>query len=69
MRVLQSAIGTAGLTVILLSSPAMVWAQQPAPAPAETAQQLQQAEQAKPDAQMQAVLDALKGLDANPFRA
>ncbi|MET0171138.1 MAG: alpha/beta hydrolase, partial [Agrobacterium vaccinii] len=64
MPISCSTIRTASLAFLLLSSSATVWAQQPA---AQPAQQTPQAEQAKPDAQMQAVLDALKGLDAKPF--
>ena len=65
----SSTFRTAGFAILLLSSASVAVAQQPAApaAPAPQAQQAQQAEQPKPDAQMQAVLDALKELQVKPF--
>jgi len=56
----------AGLAAALLSSSALSNAQtQPEPPPAKS--DAQASEQAKPDAQMQAILDALKALEVKPF--
>lgn len=67
MSILRSTFGVASVAALLLSSSASIWAQQAAPTPSQAAQKPTQTEQAKPDVQMQAVLDALKGLDAKPF--
>lgn len=68
MPVHSSAFRAVGLSVALLSSATLALAQQaqPAPAPA-SAQPAAPPRQAQPDAQMQAVLEALKTLDAKPF--
>lgn len=66
MHISHPTLRCVSIAVALLSSAAGVAAQQPAPAQPAT-QQAETTQQAKPDAQMQAVLDALKGLDAKPF--
>lgn len=69
MRLSNSTLRASSLAFLLLSSTAgFASAQQPAvPQAAISASQTGEQQQAKPDAQMQAVLDALKALQAKPF--
>lgn len=69
MRISNSPLPASSLALLLLSSSAgFTSAQQPATSPPSTSAPLPGEQQpAKPDAQMQSVLDALKALQAKPF--
>lgn len=62
-----SIMRAATLALVLSACASMAYAQQSPPASAPAQAQPSQPQPPKPDAQMQAVLDALKALDAKPF--